>query len=96
MTETTSRPVVKKGDVFQVGYKIMGCDAIQWDTHQVVRSLLSDGTPMYRPRDAKVDKYPDYWRLPVESTERIIKDLWRSANPKEGKKAIKRISEAPA
>jgi hypothetical protein len=86
-------PPVKEGDVIQTGYRIQGSDEIQWGAHQVIRGVQLDGTPYTRPREAKVNKHPTYWRFPVESLEIIIKDLRRYANPKEGKAAISRLQQ---
>jgi len=82
----------KKGEVIQTGIIFANGDgSIQWGSHQVIRYVSSDGTPWYRPREAKVDKTSYHWRFPVETQERIIKDLKTYANPKEGKDAIKRL-----
>lgn len=82
----------KAGDVIQTGMIYANGDgSIVWGTHQIVRWISSDGTLWFRPREAKVDKCSTYWRFPVESTEKIIKELKRWANPKEAKEAIARI-----
>lgn len=94
------RPVVpdrlpKEGDIIQTGIIFANGDgSISWGSHQVIRRISSDGTVWYRPREGKVDKSPCHWRFPVESRDRIIKDLKIYANPAEGKKAIKRLLES--
>ena len=89
MTSPQPQRIPKKGDVIQTGMIYANGDgSIVWGSHQVVRSISSNGTLWYRPREAKVDKCSSHWRFPVESTERIIKDLRWYANPKEAKKAI--------
>lgn len=80
----------KEGDIIQIGVPLLNAPLF-WGTHQIVREILSDGTPVYRPREAKVDKCAVIWRFPVESRERIIKDLKHYANPKEAKIAIKKL-----
>lgn len=93
---TEPKQLPKPGDVIQTGIIFSNGDgSINWGAHQVVRWISSDGTIGYRPRDGKVDKTPHYWRFPIESKERIIKDLRCYANPKEAKEAIKRILEGP-
>jgi hypothetical protein len=79
----------KAGDIIQTGMIYSNGDgSIVWGSHHVVRSISSDGTLWYRPRDAKVDKCPHRWRFPIEPREEIIKDLRHYANPKEAKIAI--------
>jgi hypothetical protein len=85
----------KKGDIIQTGLIFGNGDgSIQWFSHQIIRRISSDGTIWYRPREAKVDKTPQYWKFPVEPREEIIKDLLCYANPVEGKEAIKRLMES--
>ena len=86
--EAVQKP--KPGDVIQTGYMIQGCDEIQWGSHQIVDWVSSDGTPVYRPREAKVDKYAAIWRFPVETPEKIRKDLRHWANPKAAREYLKR------
>jgi hypothetical protein len=89
MIDFMEHPQPQEGDIIQTGIIYANGDgSIVWGTHQVVRWISSDGTLWYRPREAKVDKCSYHWRFPVESRERIIKDLKHYANPKEAKKAI--------
>lgn len=80
------------GDIIQIGYKIQGSDDVIWGSHQIVIGM-SDGIPEYRPREAKVDKFAYYWRLPIESKEKIIKDLKHWANPKLARELIKQMQQ---
>ena len=93
MTDSQKRSSTQNpapGDVIQTGYKIQGCDEIQWGTHQIVIGITSEGIPIYRPREAKVDKRATYWRFPVETKDAIIRDLRYYANPKATRELLKR------
>jgi hypothetical protein len=83
----------KEGDIIQIGIPLLNAP-LYWSTHQVVRRISNDGIPIYRPRDAKVNKYAEIWRFPVENREKIIKDLKHYANPQEAKKAIAELRQA--
>lgn len=65
MTENNGKrnPVVSVGDKIQVGTRLTD-HSIMWGSIQTVKRVAFNGTPMYRPRFAKVDKCPDFWRHP--------------------------------
>ncbi len=86
----------KPGDIIQTGMIYSNGDgSIQWGSHQIVRWISSDGIIWYRPKEAKIDKCPQYWRFPIESKEEIIKDLRHWANPTDAKIGIARLKEGP-
>jgi len=85
MTPDTSLP--KEGDIIQIGVPLLN-GPLYWGSHQIIRRIASDGTPIYRPREAKVDKYASVWRFPIGSRDEIIRDLKHWANPEEAKEAI--------
>ena len=89
-----TEPHPQKGDIIQTGIIYANGDgSIVWGSHQIVCGVSSDGTLWYRPRYAKVDKCPDRWRFPVESTDKIIKDLKHWANPEKTKKALAELRQ---
>lgn len=57
----TSNPLVKAGDTIQIGTRLTTGE-IFWGSKQIVIRVSFNGTPIYRPRYAKVDKCPDFWR----------------------------------